>query len=140
MSATIEQLKASDFLEFPAEVARQEVLKAIDEARSGAGFRPYEVVDLAGLDKSVASGLNDILNSKFSFDDILALTAVLGVEHDRLLPLKKMDEGEVKYWADKMVALDAGGVAASDGFLPLDPNVALALFIRFEALKELFEG
>lgn len=131
--------KATDVLEFPA-TARQEVLKAIDEARSRTGFRPYEVVDLAGLDKSVASQLNDILGSKLSFDDVLAITAVLGIEHDRILPLKPLDVDQSKFWHERMNGLSAGPIASSDGNVDLDPKVAIELFIRFEALKELFQG
>jgi len=70
-------------------------------------------------------------------DIALSLMAPLAIPIEDVLLLREMTKPEHDDWLRTMLGSDDSVLATSGGDGTLDPEVCLALFIRFEAMKEL---
>jgi len=115
-----------------------DVVRQITDARVVAGFTSRELAMGAGFrDDSVVTQLLDEKKLPKSVNDIYALLSTLGIAIDRLLPMKPLSENDHLYWLSVMTGTKAGPMISSDVDCDLDPKVAVELYVRFHALKEL---
>ena len=91
-------------------------------------------LQVAQLEKGLVKAEN------FSVADVLAISTQVGLTVERLLPFRlQLTSEEKAMWEAERQRVEAGPVVPVDGESSLDPDTTLQLFIRFQALQELFK-
>lgn len=124
------------------EKAFETISLRIHEARQKSEFRqPEELGIVANLSRPIQ--VDDLEQRRaspdqFSVSEVLAISSQLGLTVESLLPFREDISGEEKSFWDSERKQCAGPVAGINGECGIDPDTARNLFIRFQALQELF--
>ena len=100
-------------------LAYETIVQRIKEARLKTELAPEELGELASM--ANPSQVDDLENSRaeakdFAASDILALSAQVGLNVERLLPLRhELSQQDESDWKDELDKDEAGPVAAADG-------------------------
>ena len=118
------------------------LVEAINKAREEKNFSDQELADSIALESTEAiKALNNPEIGIFGLQssELLSLMSQLGLDLEMLMPFDAdFSRSEQEEWENVRVRSGAGPVYASALGAKLDAELVTSLFLRFEALEELF--